>query len=213
MTMCRRGKMTVSRTRHLVYRLDTHADATGLDDEYRYWAFIEMHPAHIPRGIVEGARKDAIDALHWSYTDRLLTHPHLAPTPPPFSQDECIELFKLLNGETEFRLSPIHALPRLPESSHPITAAYTRTVARILLRAGEYPCPQFIRQDVSLPSQPTGIRSTSDLINHYLVMSRINSPQGARPSSARSSSFSLGFYVSGYLSCSWTGQDTMASLT
>jgi hypothetical protein len=94
---------------HLVYRLDTHADATGLDDEYRYWAFIEMHPAHIPRGIVEGARKDAIDALHWSYTDRLLTHPHLPPTPPPFSQDECIELFKLLNGEVEFRLGLIHA--------------------------------------------------------------------------------------------------------
>ncbi|KAG6373906.1 hypothetical protein JVT61DRAFT_6059 [Boletus reticuloceps] len=73
-----------------------------LDDEYRYWAFIEMHPAHIPRGIVESARRNAIDALHWSYTDRLLTHPHLPPTPPPFSQDECIELFKLLNGEVEF---------------------------------------------------------------------------------------------------------------
>lgn len=65
-----------------------------------------MHPAHVPREIVESARKDAIDALHWSYTDRLLTHPHLPPTPPPFSQDECIELFKLLNGEVEFRLSP-----------------------------------------------------------------------------------------------------------
>ena len=58
-----------------------------------------MHPAHIPRAIVEAARKDAIDVLHWSYTDRLLTHPHLPPTPPPFSQDECLELLKLLNGK------------------------------------------------------------------------------------------------------------------
>ncbi|KAG9317911.1 hypothetical protein JVU11DRAFT_2142 [Chiua virens] len=91
-----------------------------LDDEYRYWAFIEMHPAHIPRVVVEAARKDAIDALHWSYTDRLLTHPHL-PTPPPFSQEECIELFKLLN-----------------DPNHPITPAYTRTVARILLRAAHW---------------------------------------------------------------------------
>ncbi|KAF8555574.1 hypothetical protein OG21DRAFT_856431 [Imleria badia] len=92
-----------------------------LDDEYRYWAFIEMHPAHIPRGIVESARKDAIDVLHWSYTDRLLNHPHLPPTPPPFNQDECIELFKLLN-----------------DPNHPITPAYTRTVARILLRAAHW---------------------------------------------------------------------------
>ncbi|KAH0840360.1 hypothetical protein J3R83DRAFT_1383 [Lanmaoa asiatica] len=75
----------------------TSGEDDRLDDEYRYWTFIELHPAHISRVIVEGARKDAIDALHWSYTDRLLTHPHLPPTPPPFSQDECIELFKLLN--------------------------------------------------------------------------------------------------------------------
>lgn len=98
-TLCRRARMTVSQAT-FVYRFDTHIHALGLDDEYRYWAFIEMHPAHIPRVIVEGARKDAIDVLHWSYTDRLLTHPNLPPTPPPFSQDECIELLKLLNGES-----------------------------------------------------------------------------------------------------------------
>ncbi|KAF8432938.1 hypothetical protein L210DRAFT_3650038 [Boletus edulis BED1] len=88
-----------------------------LDDEHRYWAFIEMHPAHIPRGIVESARKDAIDVLHWSYTDHLLTHPHL----PPFSQDECRELIKLLNGP-----------------NYPIIPAYTWTVARILLRVARW---------------------------------------------------------------------------
>lgn len=93
----------------LCLTFDAHADVIGLDDEYRYWVFIELHPAHIPRVIVEGARKEAMDALHWSYTDRLLTHPHLSPTLPPFSQDECIELFKLLNGEPEFCLNSMHA--------------------------------------------------------------------------------------------------------
>lgn len=109
MTMCHRGRMKVSRARRIVYRFDAHAHVIGLDDEYRYWVFIELHPAHIPQVIMEGARKDAMDALHWSYTDRLLTHPHLQPTSPPFSQDECIELFKLLNGETDFRSNSMHA--------------------------------------------------------------------------------------------------------
>ena len=72
---------------------------TGLDDEYRYWTFIEMHPAHVAWAIVEGARKDAIDMLHWSYTDCLLTHPHLSPILPPFNQGECLELLKLLDGK------------------------------------------------------------------------------------------------------------------
>lgn len=67
-----------------------------------------MHPAHIPRGIAESARKDAVNALHWSYTDRLLAHPHLLHCPPPFSQDECKELFELLDGEARFLMSPIH---------------------------------------------------------------------------------------------------------
>lgn len=106
--MCRREEMKVSRAGRIVCRLDAHVHVIGLDDEYRYWVFIELHPAHIPQVIVEGARKDAIDALHWSYTDRLLTHPHLPPTTPPFSQDECIELFKLLNGETQSRSNSLH---------------------------------------------------------------------------------------------------------
>lgn len=38
----------------------------GLDTEYRYWAFMESHPAHAP--LPENAREDALDALTWSYT-------------------------------------------------------------------------------------------------------------------------------------------------
>ncbi|KAG1743656.1 uncharacterized protein EDB91DRAFT_220431 [Suillus paluster] len=84
-----------------------------LDDEYRYWSFVESHPAHI--SLPGSARQEAIDALHWSYTDPLLAHPQ--PVPPPFSQDECHKLLGHLND------------PSLRS-----TTTHTRMVARILLR-------------------------------------------------------------------------------
>ena len=86
--------MTVSFSRccrHLSYSC-----LTGLDDEYRYWSYVEMHPAHVV--LTPTSRQEAADALHWSYTDRLLSHPQ--PVQPPFSQDECQELIRLLNGAT-----------------------------------------------------------------------------------------------------------------
>ena len=46
---------------------------TGLDDEFRYWSYVEMHPAHVI--LTRPSTQEAADALHWSYTDRLLAHP------------------------------------------------------------------------------------------------------------------------------------------
>ncbi|KAH7922566.1 hypothetical protein BV22DRAFT_1017033 [Leucogyrophana mollusca] len=89
-----------------------------LDDEYRYWSFVESHPAHVI--LPQSAQREATDALHWSYTDRLLAHPQ--PVPPPFTQDECQELLRLLtnfNGE---------------HNSHESSTVQTRMIARILLR-------------------------------------------------------------------------------
>ncbi|KIJ13358.1 hypothetical protein PAXINDRAFT_81382, partial [Paxillus involutus ATCC 200175] len=106
-----------------------------LDDEYRYWSFVGIHPAHISRDVVEAARQEAIDALRWSYTDRLLTH--LQPIPPPFSQQECQEL---INSST-VRVTPINNCPCLtmkPESSHPMTPAYAQIVSRVLLRVAHW---------------------------------------------------------------------------
>lgn len=40
----------------------------GLDKEYRYWAFVEGHPAHIV--LPENAHSEAMDALTWSYTGK-----------------------------------------------------------------------------------------------------------------------------------------------
>ncbi|KIJ06865.1 hypothetical protein PAXINDRAFT_19933, partial [Paxillus involutus ATCC 200175] len=106
-------------------------DDDRLDDEYRYWPFVEIHPAHISRTLSRLRDKTLENALHWSYTNHFLTHPQ--PIPPPFSQEECQELIKLLN-----------------ESSHPMTPAYTRIVARVLLRVGLIPLPH----DVSYLQQP-----------------------------------------------------------
>ena len=38
----------------------------GLDMEYRYWGFIEGHPAHVP--LQTETQTEAMDALKWSYT-------------------------------------------------------------------------------------------------------------------------------------------------
>ncbi|KAG1743655.1 uncharacterized protein EDB91DRAFT_1200564, partial [Suillus paluster] len=84
-----------------------------LDDEYRYWSFVESHPAHI--SLPRSARKEAIEALHWSYTDLLLAHPQLVS--PPFSQDECHK-----------------SLVHLNDPSLRSTTTHTQMIARILLR-------------------------------------------------------------------------------
>jgi len=67
---------------------------TELDDEYRYWSYVEMHPAHVV--LTRPSTQEAADALHWSYTDQLLSQHQ--PIQPPFSQEECQELIRLLNG-------------------------------------------------------------------------------------------------------------------
>ncbi|KAI0268289.1 hypothetical protein BC834DRAFT_821316, partial [Gloeopeniophorella convolvens] len=69
------------------------------ETEFQYWSFLESHPAHVP--LPSSCISEAIDALTWAYTDRLLPSSH--PTPPPFTQEECQELISLLrsfNGDT-----------------------------------------------------------------------------------------------------------------
>jgi len=55
-------------------RLCVQSDV-GLDLEYRYWAFMESHPAHA--SLPPSARSDAMDALTWSYTGWFSFMPHL----------------------------------------------------------------------------------------------------------------------------------------
>jgi hypothetical protein len=63
-----------------------------LDLEYRYWAFMEAHPAHLP--VSHKAKAEALDVLTWALTDQLL--PSHCATPAPFIQEECQELRTIL---------------------------------------------------------------------------------------------------------------------
>ncbi|KAF8494992.1 hypothetical protein F5888DRAFT_618009 [Russula emetica] len=65
-----------------------------LDMEYRYWSFMEAHPAHVV--LPSNARTEAMDAVARSYADCLL--PSTRPIPPPFSQEECQNLIDFLRA-------------------------------------------------------------------------------------------------------------------
>lgn len=104
--------------------------------EYRYWCFIEGHPAHVP--LAPETKTEAMDALKWSYTGKrsrvnfeCLTEPlHLdcllpssRPAPPPFAPQECQELMNLLRS---FDTASTNTL-----------VVQTRVISRVLLRIGE----------------------------------------------------------------------------
>lgn len=128
-----------------------------LDDEYRYWSYVEMHPAHVV--LSQASRQEAADALHWSYTDRLLAHAQ--PIQPPFSQEECQELLRLLN-----------------DPSQQSTLSYTRMVARVLLRAAHWRQVNFrphkpLPRDIIVahtPRQTPMLRTTVEILIGILCL-------------------------------------------
>lgn len=102
-----------------------------LDMEYRYWSFMEAHPAHTSLPV--NAKIEAMDVLTWAWTDRLL--PSHRTVPAPFTQDECQELMTLLrsNEQNDTALQ---------------TVVQTRIVSRILLRVAHW------RQQHFRPNKP-----------------------------------------------------------
>ncbi|KAF9031909.1 hypothetical protein BJ165DRAFT_1535259 [Panaeolus papilionaceus] len=70
------------------------SDDDQLDMEYKYWTFMEAHPAHT--ALPPRAKAEAMDVLTWAWTDRLL--PSHRSIPPPFNQEECNELSTLLRS-------------------------------------------------------------------------------------------------------------------
>ncbi|THH10125.1 hypothetical protein EW145_g1540 [Phellinidium pouzarii] len=104
-----------------------------LDLEYRYWAFMESHPAHVPLPV--NAYAEALDALTWAYTDRLLKTNRRAP--PPFTQHESQELIGVLRL-TSGTESPAQA------------AIQTKIASRILRRLVQWK-QHFFRPEKPLP--------------------------------------------------------------
>ncbi|KAI6000178.1 hypothetical protein F5J12DRAFT_724187, partial [Pisolithus orientalis] len=103
--------------------------------EYRYWSYVKTHPAHVV--LSQGSQQEAVDVLHWSYTDQLLAHPQLIQL--PFSQEECQELLRLLNGEAgTFPFSSTCLIFFSTDLSQQSTLLYTHMVAHILLHAAHW---------------------------------------------------------------------------
>jgi hypothetical protein len=83
-----------------------------LDTEYRYWSFMEAHPAH--NSLPAKAKMEAMDVLTWAWTGNgswllhlcVLTHfpsterllPSHRAVPAPFTQEECQELMTLIRS-------------------------------------------------------------------------------------------------------------------
>ncbi|KAI0337961.1 hypothetical protein BDW22DRAFT_1338908 [Trametopsis cervina] len=104
------------------------SDDDRVNMEYRYWTYVESHPAHEP--LPANAHAEALDALTWCYTDCLL--PSERTIPPAFSPQECQELMTLLRSDA----APNNAVVR------------TRIVARVLLRQAQW------RQHYFRPTKP-----------------------------------------------------------
>jgi len=101
-----------------------------LDMEYRYWSYVEGHPAH--ESLPANAHAEALDALTWCYTDCLL--PSERTVPPAFNPQECQELMALLKSDGN------------GASGNSIVR--NRIVARVLLRQAQW------RQHYFRPSRP-----------------------------------------------------------
>lgn len=110
-----------------------------LDMEFRYWSFMEAHPAHT--ALPAKARSEAMDVLTWAWTDRLL--PSHRAIPSPFSQDECQELMTLLRS--------------FNTDKHDDLGIQTRIVSRILLRVARWRQTYF-RPNKPLPKDVSGGR-------------------------------------------------------
>ncbi|KAJ3879398.1 hypothetical protein F5051DRAFT_326029 [Lentinula edodes] len=115
--------------------------------EYRYWAFMEDHPAHVT--LPHNARTDAMDILTWCWTDRLL--PSQRDLTPPFNQAECQELNNILRSFGE---------PDSNGDSGIQAVLHTRLVSRVLMRVARWRQTNF-RPNKALP-QDIGNRGRAD---------------------------------------------------
>lgn len=122
-----------------------------LDTEYRYWTYMEAHPAHI--SLTPAAKSQALEALAWAYTDSLLPNSN-KPTAPPFTQDECQQLMNLLRSFTEG-----------PGAHNAIQA---RIVSKILIRVGQWKQANF-RPSKPLPQDALVLSPASSSATAFIL--------------------------------------------
>ncbi|KAF7304115.1 hypothetical protein MIND_00643100 [Mycena indigotica] len=138
-----------------------------LDKEYRYWAFVEAHPAHsvVPFSV----RKEAVDLLTWAWTDRLLP-PAEQPTAPPFTQSECQELLGVLRSFGDVPQQQGEGIQ---------SVVLTRLVSRIMLRLAHWrqhhfrphkPLPLEAHQNKSRSRGPGFVRRALDALVAALLL-------------------------------------------
>jgi len=143
-----------------------------------------MHPAYVV--LTCPSTQEAADALHWSYTDRLLAHPQ--PIQPLFSQEECQELIRLLNGVAmvhpytvlPFLIVPLQILPsNLVFHTHAWSReSYYESVRPVFALTAWNP-------HLILHMQHIGARSTSGRTDLYPMTSAICTLQSTHRSSAQ----------------------------
>ncbi|KAF9552621.1 hypothetical protein CPC08DRAFT_768163 [Agrocybe pediades] len=148
--------------------VSSHAKKSGaaaqeedvLDQEYRYWSFMEAYPAHSP--LPARAKEDALDVLTWAWTDGLL--PSHRAVPAPFTKAECQELLSLLKS---FQKDNHHHNRGLHQEDHGIE---TRVIARILLRVAHW------RQTYFRPNKPLpqDVSHSRNVVAPYLQRPRRN---------------------------------------
>ncbi|KAF8886908.1 hypothetical protein BD779DRAFT_1672962 [Infundibulicybe gibba] len=130
-----------------------------LDAKYRYWSFMESHPAHT--SLPPDAHQDAMDALHWASTNEPIRSGR--STPPPFTREECQSFAALLQSIRKRGETPLR----------------THTVSKILLRVVRWRQSHF-RPDKPLPvdaghdrlrqrDHPIPVRSASAFILTIVV--------------------------------------------
>ncbi|KAF9254329.1 hypothetical protein L218DRAFT_550583 [Marasmius fiardii PR-910] len=108
----------------------------ALDAEYRYWSYMEDHPAHT--SLPSNARKDAMDILNWTWSDGSMKS--VDGRTAPFSQAECKHLLDHLKSLGDIREDP--------SNSGLQSFVHTRVVARVLLRFTQW------RQATFRPHKP-----------------------------------------------------------
>ncbi|KAF8886918.1 hypothetical protein BD779DRAFT_1672967 [Infundibulicybe gibba] len=104
-----------------------------LDAKYRYWSFMEAHPAHTSLPL--SAHQDAIDAIDWASTNGLIHSYPSRSAPASFTQEECQSFAALLQSLGKRGETPL----------------LTHTVSKILLRVVCWRQSHF-RPDKPLPT-------------------------------------------------------------